>query len=120
MSGKKFKREIVYKITFPNGKIYIGLISTDSTCWPCYFGSVHPHYVEKDFTLEQLRNFTLTREYLWESETATHSEARAKELELIRSHQSNNPDVGYNRSPRLPGADYPRGGVKRLTHDGSE
>ena len=107
--AKNFKKEMVYKTTFPNSKIYIGLISSDSKrSFLTYFGSSN-HYIEQDFTPDQMRDFSLRREILWESETATHVEARAKEIELIQKHRSNDPAIGYNRAPRLPGVVYPTG-----------
>jgi hypothetical protein len=59
---------IIYKITYPNGKIYVGLDCTDSIN---YFGSAGSALIAKDFTRQQRRHFTVTREILWESETAT-------------------------------------------------
>jgi hypothetical protein len=112
-STKKFAREIIYKVTFPNKKIYIGLVSSHSTRWPCYFGSVHPYYVEQDFTPDELAHFTLTRDEIWASETAMHSDALKKETELIKEYQSNDPKIGYNRRPKFPGAIYPKGDVIR-------
>lgn len=41
---------------------------------------------------------TVTREILWESETAT--EVRRIEREFIVALGSNDPDIGYNLSPR--------------------
>jgi hypothetical protein len=78
-----------------------GLISTNKSWWPEYFGSPTHGYIEQDFTPEELADFTLRRQYLWESETATHKEALAKEREFIRSLQSNDPNIGYNRHPKL-------------------
>ena len=60
--------KVVYKITYPNGKIYIGKDLTDSIN---YFGSASNSLIEMDFTREQKRNFTIRKEILWESETAT-------------------------------------------------
>ena len=87
----------VYRITYPNGKIYIG---KDLTATALYFGSVPSERVAADFTPEELRDFTIRREVLWWSETATDSEVNAKEVELIRLHRSNDPEVGYNRWPK--------------------
>ena len=87
----------VYRVTYPNGKIYIGM---DVTASANYFGSASHELIGSDFTPEQLRDFTIRREVLWWSEEATDSEVRAKELELIRLHRSNDPDIGYNRWPR--------------------
>lgn len=71
--------KIIYKITYPNGKIYIGKDVTDSIN---YFGSANSELIARDFTRDQRRSFTICREILWESETATDAEANAKELEL--------------------------------------
>lgn len=86
--------KIVYKITYPNGKIYIGQDITDSIN---YFGSANSELIAKDFTREQRRKFTITKEILYESETATNKEVTQKEKELIIKHKSNNPKIGYNQ-----------------------
>lgn len=87
---------VVYRITYPNGKIYIGQDRTNSIN---YFGSASSALIAKDFTWEQRQSFTVTRDILWESETATRAEVTMKEIELILLHQSNNPEVGYNLTP---------------------
>ena len=89
--------KVVYKITYPNGKIYVGLDLTDSIN---YFGSADGRLIERDFTREQRRDFTIRREILWESETASDAEVHAKEVELITALRANDPAVGYNRWPR--------------------
>lgn len=66
----------MYKITYPNGKIYVGRDLTGSAN---YFGSANSALIAADFTPEQLRDFTIRREILWSSETATHSEVSEKE-----------------------------------------
>ena len=91
---------IIYKITYPNGKIYVGQDRTDSIK---YFGSADSDLIAKDFTREQRRRFTVTREILWESETATHAEVTQKEIEFINSLKSNDPSVGYNQWPKFKG-----------------
>ena len=88
--------KIIYKITYPNGKIYIGKDLTDSIN---YFGSASDALIAQDFTREQRRVFTVRREILWESETASDSEVSRKEVELILAYCSNDPAVGYNRWP---------------------
>lgn len=88
----------VYKITYPNGKIYIGKDLTGSIN---YFGSAHDALVAADFTPEQRRSFTICKEILWESENGSDTEANQKELELIKLHRSNDPTVGYNRWPKF-------------------
>ena len=89
---------IIYKITYPNGKIYIGQDRTNSIN---YFGSADDDLIAKDFTSEQRRSFTVTREILWESETASRSEVCHKEIEFIKSHKSNDPMIGYNQWPKF-------------------
>jgi len=90
--------KVIYKITYPNGKIYIGKDLTDSIN---YFGSADSSLIAKDFTREQRRDFSIRKEILWESETATDDEVNQKEVELIRLYRSNDPMIGYNRWPRL-------------------
>ena len=90
--------KIIYKITYPNGKIYVG---KDLTNTVTYFGSVNSELVAKDFTAQQRIKFTLTREILWSSEDASDREVASKEVELIRSLRSNDPAIGYNRWPKL-------------------
>jgi hypothetical protein len=96
--------KIVYKITYPNGKIYVGKDLTDSIN---YFGSPSPAAkaaIAADFTTrEQRRIFSITREILWESATATAGEASAKEVEFINSLRSHDPAIGYNRWPKFSG-----------------
>ena len=53
--------KIIYKILYPNGKIYIGKDLTDSIN---YFGSADSKLIEKDFTKEQRKKFTIIREIL--------------------------------------------------------
>lgn len=89
--------KVVYKITDPNGKIYIGKDLTDSIN---YFGSADRDLIAKDFTREERRDFTIRKEILWESETATDREVHEKEMELIRKYRANHPDVGYNQWPQ--------------------
>lgn len=90
--------KVVYKITYPNGKIYVGQDVTNSIN---YFGSASRELLEADFTPEQRRDFTVRKEVLWESETATKFEVDQKEREFIKALRSNDPQVGYNRSPRF-------------------
>lgn len=89
--------KVIYKITYPNGKIYIGKDLTDSIN---YFGSANDKIIAKDFTREQRRDFVLRREILWESDTATDKEVNQKEIEFIRAYNSNNPEIGYNQWPK--------------------
>lgn len=91
---------VIYKITYPNGKIYIGQDRTDSIN---YFGSADSELIAKDFTREDRRDFTIRREILWESETATQAEVSRKEVDFIRQYRSNDLDIGYNQWPKFKG-----------------
>lgn len=90
--------KVIYKITYPNGKIYVGKDLTDSIN---YFGSASSKLIEKDFTREERRDFTIRKEILWESETATDREVNLKEVEFINLYKSNDPNIGYNQWPRF-------------------
>jgi hypothetical protein len=89
--------KVIYKITYPNGKIYVGKDLTDSAN---YFGSASHSLIANDFTREQRTDFTIRKEILWESETATDAEVNRKEIEYIKALRSNDPAIGYNRWPR--------------------
>jgi hypothetical protein len=89
--------KVIYKITYPNGKIYIGKDLTDSIN---YFGRADSMLIEKDFTREQRRDFTIRKEILWESENASDTEVNQKEVKLIQKYKSNDPSVGYNQWPK--------------------
>ena len=102
-------KQIIYKITYPNGKIYVG---QDRTNCINYFGSADADLIAADFRDDQRQSFTVTREILWSSETASRSEVCAKEVEFILELESNNSAIGYNRwpkrsSPAAPPADTP-------------
>jgi hypothetical protein len=92
--------KVIYKITYPNGKIYVGKDLTNSVN---YFGSAAGHLIGADFTPEQRRDFSIRREILWESNSASNSEVALKEAELIRALRSNDPAIGYNRWPKFRG-----------------
>ncbi|MEA5001713.1 MAG: GIY-YIG nuclease family protein [Endomicrobiaceae bacterium] len=87
--------KVIYKITYPNGKIYIGKDITDSIN---YFGSANSNLIAKDFTREQRKDFTIRKEILFESEDT--NEINQKESEYIQKYKSNNPDIGYNQWPK--------------------
>jgi hypothetical protein len=96
-SAGQIPMKVIYKITYPNGKIYVGKDLTDSIN---YFGSAASSLIAKDFTREQRRDFTIRKQILWESETATDSEVNQKEVEFIRELRSNDLAVGYNQWPK--------------------
>jgi hypothetical protein len=90
--------KVIYKITYPNGKIYVGMDLTDTLN---YFGSVDSKLIERDFTREQRRDLTIRKEILWESDSASDAEVRRMEVEFIRQLRSNDPTIGYNQWPRF-------------------
>ena len=73
--------KIIYKITYPNGKIYIGKDLTDSIN---YFGSANSEVIAKDFDREQRRDMTIRKEVIFESED--EAEVNQLEAKLIREH----------------------------------
>ena len=93
--------KVIYKVTYRNGKIYVGQDVTDSIN---YFGSASSALIARDFTREQRRSFTITRDILWEAETATSAEVNQKEIEFIVSLKANDPSIGYNQGPRFSGS----------------
>jgi len=90
--------KVIYKITYPNGKIYVGQDVTDSIN---YFGSANSKLLAADFTPEQRRDFTARKQILWESETATDAEVDQAERKFIVELRANDPSVGYNRWPKV-------------------
>ena len=88
---------VVYKITYPNGKIYIGQDRTDSIN---YFGSASSALIAEDFPAAAAGDFPPeARRTLWELATATQAEVTRKELEFIRLHRSERP---FDRLQRWP------------------
>jgi len=94
MTNRKLK--VIYKITYPNGKIYIGKDLTDSIT---YFGSVNSDLVAKDFSHEDRKDFTVRKEILMESED--EQEINKRESEFIFEYKSNDPAIGYNQWPKF-------------------
>ncbi|GHB54007.1 GIY-YIG nuclease family protein [Mongoliitalea lutea] len=95
---KTNRMKVIYKITYPNGKIYIGQDITDSIN---YFGSADGRLIEKDFTREERKDFTIRKEILWESESATQQEINQQEIEFIVKLNSNDSRIGYNKRPKI-------------------
>lgn len=89
--------KVIYKVTWPNGKIYVGIDMTDTIT---YFGSPDHSLIEADFpSREARRDMVVRREILWESDIASNAEALRKERELILSLCADDPAIGYNKSP---------------------
>ena len=89
--------KVIYKITYPNGKIYVG---KDLTGTLNYFGSANSKLIEKDFSPQEQQDFTIRKQILWHANSASDTEVNAKEVELIRELRSNDPDIGYNQWPK--------------------
>jgi len=99
--------KVIYKITYPTGKIYIG---KDPFGSHRYFGSPNRDVVNKDFEQlsdEQRKDYTVRKEILWQSATATEKELSIKEVEFIRLYNSNDPEKGYNKWPKFRPAPNP-------------
>lgn len=92
--------KVIYQITYPNGKIYVGQDVTNSIN---YFGSAPSAAIALDFSRDERMRFTVTRDILWESETATKQEVDEMERRMIVELRANDPAVGYNRRPRFVG-----------------
>jgi hypothetical protein len=90
--------KVIYKITYHNGKIYIG---KDFTNTLHYFGSADNRLIENDFSEKQREDFSIRKQIIWKSDTATDREVNLKEIELIHIYKSNDPTIGYNRSPKF-------------------
>jgi len=88
----------IYKITYPNGKIYVG---KDLTGTFRYFGSPDSKVLERDFSDVDKKDFTIRREIIWQSANASNEEVNKKEVEFIKKFNSNDPSVGYNRWPKF-------------------
>jgi hypothetical protein len=97
--SSEWPMKVIYKVTWPNGKIYVGSDLTDSIT---YFGSPNKRLIEADFpTREARRDMTVRREIIWESETASDAEVLRKERESIIALRANDPAIGYNRNPKF-------------------
>ena len=95
----EYSVKVIYKITYPNGKIYIGQDLTDTID---YFGSPDSELIAKDFTREQRRDFTVRKEILLELPDSTdNSEVSRYEAAFITKYESNDPAKGYNQRPKL-------------------
>lgn len=92
------KLKVIYKITYHNGKIYIG---KDLTNTLNYFGSANSELIANDFTWEQQKDFSIRKEVIWESFTDNISEVNIMEVSLIREYKSNDPTIGYNKWPKF-------------------
>ena len=91
----------IYLLTYPTGKIYVGKDSFGSYR---YFGNPNIAAVNADFQNlppEMRKDYSVRKQILWESETATEQELAKREVEFIKLYQSNNPTIGYNLWPKF-------------------
>lgn len=88
---------VIYKITFPNGKIYIGKDIAKNGHSIRYFGSWDNIIVEQDFSKKELIDFTLRKEIIFESDDISF--VNKMEIQTILKLQANNPKKGYNKLP---------------------
>ncbi|HRV75702.1 MAG TPA: GIY-YIG nuclease family protein [Caldisericia bacterium] len=87
----------VYKILYPNGKIYVGSDVTDTVG---YFGSPSNKQINDDFPLSKHKRLTIEKEILFHQSGISREELVKIEMDYIRKLNSNDPDIGYNLYPR--------------------
>jgi len=95
---KTLKVGVIYKITYPNGKIYIGQDRTDDIN---YFGSADSHTIARDFGVWK-QEFIIKKEILYRKHGISIQDLNKKERAFIEKNRSNDPRIGYNRMPGNP------------------
>lgn len=89
------KKYSVYMHTCPNGKVYIGITSIN----PLKRWKNGQGYYKNDHFFKAIKNYgwdNIKHEILFVN--LTEEEACQKEIELIASYNSNNPNYGYNNT----------------------
>jgi hypothetical protein len=86
---------VIYKITYPNGKIYIGQDRTDDIN---YFGSADSFTVARDFDDDQKRDFTIRKQILERRENIPITALNILERHHILESGAAFSEVGYNRT----------------------
>jgi hypothetical protein len=98
---------IIYKITFINGKIYIGkdFSKNNINSGPFYMGSFNREFVYNDLIKTGWNGEDLPfvkREVLWQSNTDFDEERKTYfgylEHEFIKKYKSNQIEIGYNQT----------------------
>ena len=87
----------IYKITYPNGKIYIGQDRTNDVN---YFGSADSLTIARDFSQARRDDFIVRKRILVRRFKISIPQLNALEKRAIMKHGSNNPRIGYNRTHR--------------------
>jgi hypothetical protein len=103
VTDKITKPGLVYKITFINGKIYIGQNTERNLKFrdPFYVGSFNKEYVYEDLSNSGWDGTSfpvISKEILWQSDNTTINEVTKKEIEYIKQYKSTNPQIGYNQN----------------------
>ena len=91
------RRKQVYRITYPNGKIYVGMDLTGAIS--CFGSRSAKEQILADLIDHRL-DLTVRKEILWKSEAASDAEVRKMERHFICQTGANNPAIGYNLTPR--------------------
>ena len=84
----------VYKHTFPDGKVYIGISINPKTRWSRGHGYKNNKIMDKEIKNVGWEN--ITHEILFEN--LSKEEANNKEKELIKFYNSTNKEKGFNRT----------------------
>jgi hypothetical protein len=92
---KRLSIGVIYLITYPNGKIYIGQDRTNDIN---YFGSACSFMIAKDFDAKARRDFTVRKQILATYRNITICDLNARERAFITKYRSNDPSIGYNRT----------------------
>ena len=85
----------IYKITYPNGKIYIGQDRTNDVN---YFGSADSLTIANDFTASKRDDFTVRKQILMRRYRVSVPQLNELEKQAIKKHRSNVSAIGYNRT----------------------
>ena len=88
----------IFKVTYPNGKMYIGSDMTDTID---YFGSPDSKLIAQDFSQEQKLEFSVKKEILFVHDIMTRDELEKLKNIFIHKYGTNQPSVGYNKKPKL-------------------
>ncbi|MGO9986339.1 MAG: hypothetical protein ACLPIX_19285 [Rhodomicrobium sp.] len=93
----------VYKVTFPNGKIYVGRDTAETAEYDYYKYMGSPilkakklMHADMSSLLNTCRTLTLTKEVLYEARECTVAHIKQKERDFIVLLKSTDRAIGYN------------------------
>jgi hypothetical protein len=93
----------VYKVTFPNGKIYVGRDTAETAEFDYYKYMGSPilktkqsMHADMSSLLNAQRTLTLTKELLYEARECTVAHIKQKERDFIALLRSTDRAIGYN------------------------